>query len=120
MSADYPTRRLEAVGDRFVELKVHRCIWSGAYSENSPLAIEECAREGVVRAEIDVRLLRDGELVVFHDDRLDRVTDAQGLVRDATAAQATGARFKDGTHPLLFSEAIALLGKRLVLSLESA
>src|SRR5882762_7252209 len=36
MSADYPTRRLEAVGDRFVELKVHRCIWSGAYSENSP------------------------------------------------------------------------------------
>ena len=97
------------LGDRVVELKVHRCLWSGTYSENSRLAIEECAREGVVRAEIDVRLLRDGEMVVFHDDRLDRVTDAQGLVRDATAAQATGARFKDGTHPLLFSEAIALL-----------
>jgi len=97
------------LGDRVVELKVHRCLWSGTYSENSRLAIEECAREGVVRAEIDVRLLRDGEMVVFHDDRLDRVTDAQGLVRDATAAQATGARFEDGTHPLLFSEAIALL-----------
>ena len=97
------------LGDRVVELKVHRCLWSGTYSENSRLAIEECAREGVVRAEIDVRLLRDGEMVLFHDDRLDRVTDAQGLVRDATAAQATGARFKDGTHPLLFSEAIALL-----------
>src|SRR5256885_2079496 len=97
------------LGDRVVELKVHRCLWSGTYSENSRLAIEECAREGVVRAEIDVRLLRDGEMVVFHDDRLDRVTDAQGLVRDATAARATGACCKDGTHPLLFSEAIALL-----------
>jgi glycerophosphoryl diester phosphodiesterase len=94
---------------RVVELKVHRCLWSGAFSENSRLAIEECGREGVVRAEIDVRLLRDGELLVFHDDRLDRVTDAQGKVRDLTAAEATRARLNDGTHPLLFSEAVGLL-----------
>ena len=46
--------------DRVVELKVHRCLWSGTYSENSPLAIEECAREAVVRVEVDVQLLRDG------------------------------------------------------------
>jgi glycerophosphoryl diester phosphodiesterase len=123
MSADYPTRRADAVGDRVAELKVHRCLWSGVYSENSPLAIEECAREGVVRAEIDVRLLRDGEFVVFHDDRFDRVTDAGGLVREATAAEATRARFKDGAHPLLFADAIALLAahefpKRIELDLK--
>ena len=118
MSPDYPTRRagtaahpdsILRAGDRVVELKVHRCLWSGTYSENSPLAIEECARERVVRAEIDVRLLRDGEFVVLHDDRFDRVTDARGLVREATADEATRARFTDGSHPLLFSEAIALL-----------
>jgi len=50
---------------RTVELKVHRCLWSGAYSENSPLAIEECGRENVLRTEIDVQLLRDGEFVLF-------------------------------------------------------
>ena len=77
------------VGDRTVELKVHRCIWSGRYSENSPLAIAECATERVMRTEIDVRALRDGEFVVLHDDRFDRVTDATGLVRDATAVEAT-------------------------------
>ena len=109
--------------DRVVELKVHRCLWNGRYSENSPLAIEECAREAVVRAEIDVQLLRDGEFVVFHDDRFDRVTDARGLVREATAREATRARFNDGSHPLLFSEATALLAaheypKRIELDLK--
>jgi len=111
------------LGGRIVELKVHRCLWSGAYSENSPRAIEECARERVLRAEIDVRLLRDGELVVFHDDRFDRVTDARGLVREATAAEATHASFNDGTHPLLLSEAVELLAahefpKRIELDLK--
>jgi glycerophosphoryl diester phosphodiesterase len=97
------------VGDRTVELKVHRSLWSGKYSENSPLAIAECATERVMRTEIDVRSLRDGEFVVLHDDRFDRVTDATGLVREATAVEATRPRFTDGSHPLLFSEAIALI-----------
>jgi glycerophosphoryl diester phosphodiesterase len=97
------------VGDRLVELKVHRCLWSGKYSENSPLAIAECASEGVMRTEIDVRALRDGEFVLLHDDRFDRVTDATGMVREATAIEATRSRFKDGSHPLLFSEAIELI-----------
>ena len=97
------------VGDRTVELKVHRCLWSGRYSENSPLAISEGATERVIRTEIDVRVVRDGEFVVLHDDRFDRVTDASGLVREATAIEATRSRFKDGSHPLLFSEAIELI-----------
>ena len=97
------------VGDRVIELKVHRCLWSGRFTENSPLAIAECASERVLRTEIDVRAVRDRDFVVLHDDRFDRVTDATGLVRDATAVEATRARFKDGSHPLLFSEAIELI-----------
>jgi glycerophosphoryl diester phosphodiesterase len=110
-------------GDRLVELKVHRCLWSGRYSENSPLAIAECASERVLRTEIDVRALRDGEFVVLHDDRFDRVTDATGPVREATAVEATRPQFKDGSHPLLFSEAIELIAaseypKRIELDLK--
>jgi glycerophosphoryl diester phosphodiesterase len=97
------------VGERIVELKVHRCLWSGRFSENSPLAIAECASERLLRTEIDVRALKDGEFVVFHDDRFDRVTDARGLVHDATALEATRPLYKDGTHPLLFNEAIELI-----------
>jgi glycerophosphoryl diester phosphodiesterase len=97
------------VGARTVELKVHRCLWSGRYSENSPLAITECGTERVVRTEIDARAMRDGAFLVFHDDRFDRVTDAHGLVGDSTAVEATRLRYKDGSHPLLFAEAIELI-----------
>jgi glycerophosphoryl diester phosphodiesterase len=118
MRADYPMNAPPnpdsycRVGDRTIELKVHRCLWSGRYSENSPLAIAECASERVLRTEIDVRALRDGEFVVLHDERFDRVTDTRGLVREATAVEATRPRFKDGSHPLLFSEAIELIAAR--------
>ena len=94
---------------RTVELKVHRCLWSGRYSENSALAIEECGRENVLRTEIDLQLLRDGEFLVFHDDRFDRVTDARGLVCEASASEAKRASFRDGTHPLLVAEAVDLI-----------
>jgi glycerophosphoryl diester phosphodiesterase len=94
---------------RTVELKVHRCLWSARYSENSPLAIEECGRENVLRTEIDLQLLRDGEFLVFHDDRFDRVTDARGLIRDATTAEAKRVRYKDGTSPLVLAEAVELI-----------
>lgn len=109
MSGDPNPDSFIRAGDRLVELKVHRCLWSGRYSENSPLAIAECAGERVLRTEIDVRALRDGEFVVLHDDRFDRVTDASGPVREATAVEATRPLFKDGSHPLLFTEAIELI-----------
>jgi len=114
MPADYPVNGANPdsffqVGDRIIELKVHRCLWSGRFTENSPLAIAECASERVMRTEIDAQLLRDGEFIVLHDDRFDRVTDATGFVREATALEATGSRFKDGSHPLLISEAIQLI-----------
>jgi glycerophosphoryl diester phosphodiesterase len=118
----HPDSLIQA-GGRVVELKVHRFIWSGRYSENSPLAIEECARERVARAELDIQLLGDGTFVIFHDDRFDRVTDARGPVREATASQAKRATYGDGSHPLLLDEAMALLAaheypKRIELDLK--
>ena len=41
--------------------------------------------------ETDVHLTRDGVVLAFHDDRLDRVTDGAGLIRSLTAAQACAA-----------------------------
>ena len=53
--------------------------------ENSLPAFWAAARAGYP-AELDVRLLADGEVVVFHDQSLDRLTNASGPVASRTSA----------------------------------
>ncbi len=65
----------------------HRGLWSpGQAAENSLAAFEIACRAGY-GIELDVRLSADGEAVVFHDVMLERMTGADGLVCDLTAAE---------------------------------
>jgi hypothetical protein len=57
----------------------HRTCWRNA-PENTLQAIEHCIKVGVDMVEIDVRKTKDGELVVIHDETLDRTTNGAGLV----------------------------------------
>ena len=61
-----------------MELIAHRGC-AEQYPENTLHAIEHSARQ-LSAVEIDVRRCRSGELVVFHDDTVDRLTDGDGLV----------------------------------------
>lgn len=54
--------------------------------ENSPAAIAAAMTHGY-GIEIDVQRAADGVPMVFHDDHLDRLTDASGFVRDVTALE---------------------------------
>ncbi len=49
--------------------------------------------------ETDVHATADGILLAFHDDRLDRVTDREGLIRELTWAEIASARV-DGREPI--------------------
>jgi len=51
--------------------------------ENSPSAFRAALDAGF-GIELDVQLTRDGQAVVFHDDRLDRLTGHKGRVADQT------------------------------------
>ena len=62
----------------------HRGLHNGERAENSMSAFR-AAVEGGYGIELDVRLSRDGKLVVFHDDTLDRVCGREGKVIDFTA-----------------------------------
>ncbi|WP_318568675.1 glycerophosphodiester phosphodiesterase [Salinigranum marinum] len=64
--------------DRDVRLIGHRGC-ADQYPENTLLAVRESAPH-VDMIEIDVQRCGSGELVVFHDDELDRLTDATGSV----------------------------------------
>jgi len=55
--------------------------------ENTLEAFQLAMKMGADGFELDVHLSLDGELVVIHDETVDRTTDGTGFVRDMTLAQ---------------------------------
>ncbi len=56
--------------------------YSGKYPENTMLSFKKAVESGCDGIELDVQLTKDGEVVIIHDERVDRTTDATGFVRD--------------------------------------
>lgn len=113
-AAPNPDSYIEMADGRTVPVKVHRCLWSGDYPENSLPAIAECVREGVARAEIDLQPLRDGDFLVAHDLTLDATTTGTGLATALTRREAEALRLRvadevSTERPPLFSEVVDLL-----------
>ena len=61
--------------------------FSGKYPENTMTAYRKAIEAGADGVELDVQLTKDGEIVVIHDEKVDRTTDGHGNVRDFTLAE---------------------------------
>jgi len=59
----------------------------GNYPQNTMLSFKKAIEQGAQGIEIDVHLSKDGELVVIHDETLDRTTNGNGFVKDFTLDQ---------------------------------
>ena len=58
---------------------------SQMYPENTLTSFGKAMEiPGIAGIELDVQITKDGELVVIHDERVDRTTDGYGFVRDFT------------------------------------
>lgn len=57
---------------------------SGYFPENTMLAFEEALPMGATGIETDIQMTKDGVLVLFHDERLERTTDGIGFIKDYT------------------------------------
>ena len=64
---------------------------AGEAPENTLAAFEIARTLGYRYLETDVHLTRDGVLVAFHDDRLDRVTDRSGAIAQLGIAEVEAA-----------------------------
>lgn len=58
--------------------------FSAAFPENTMWAFIEAEKAGADGLEIDVQLTKDGEVVVIHDEKVDRTTNGIGFVKDLT------------------------------------
>ena len=67
--------------------------------------------------ELDVQMTRDGELVVIHDERVDRTTEGIGFVKDCTLSELKRLHIYAGDHPgqqvPAMEEVLNLLGPKL-------
>lgn len=81
----------------------HRGAHDGAdVVENTMAAYAAAVDLGYHYVETDVHATADGVLVAFHDERLDRVTDRTGLIRDLQWTEVRAARVGRDQHvPLL-------------------
>lgn len=67
--------------------------------ENTMAAFEAAVTLGYRYVETDVHLTRDGVLIAFHDDRLDRVTESKGKISELDWPQIKRARVS-GREPI--------------------
>ena len=58
--------------------------WCSKYPENTMSAFKAALELGVDQIETDVRITKDGHLVLIHDNTVDRTTNGKGRVRDLT------------------------------------
>jgi len=91
---------------------------SGYAPENSVEAFRKAIllRSDVV--EFDVRTTKDGELVVAHDDSIDRVTDGSGTISTLTLNEIQGYNLANGERIPTFFEVIELLMNRCVFKID--
>ena len=57
---------------------------SGYAPENTLDAFRKAVEMGADGIELDVQMTKDGELVVIHDEAIDRVSNGKGWVKDYT------------------------------------
>lgn len=106
-------------GAKFAHRGLHGTVAADTYAaENSLTAFSRAVSNGF-GIELDVHVSRDGEVVVFHDDTLDRVTGVTGKIKDMTLDELRCLRLSgtDDTIPTL-REVLELVGGRVPLLIE--
>ncbi len=98
----------------------HRALHDAARGviENTASAVDAAiARDYAI--EVDIQLSADGEAMVFHDDTLERLTQAEGATSALTAAELKAVAMRGTTDRMMtLAELLARVGGRVPLVIE--
>jgi glycerophosphoryl diester phosphodiesterase len=103
----------------FAPAVAHRGLWSPDGPPENSLGAFEAACEAGYGIELDVQLSSDGEAMVFHDGKLERMCGREGRIGDYTAADLGQIALKasDDTIPTL-ADTLTLVGHRAMVHIE--
>ncbi len=91
---------------------------SGYAPENTLEAFELAIRQGVSMIELDVHRCATGELVVIHDERVDRTTDGTGLVSEMTLDEIKKLNVGNGNQVPTLEEVFEAVARRVKINIE--
>lgn len=91
---------------------------SGRWPENTLLAFQQALQAGARWLELDVQLSADGELVVIHDESLERTSDGAGLVAEQTFEQLRQLDVGRGQKVPLLAEVLDLAAGKATVNIE--
>ena len=88
------------------------------YPENSLKAFKRSKKDGMP-IELDVQLTADGELVVFHDENLERMMGMQAKIQEVKYAEIRDLRLLDTNEKIpKFAEVLELIGGKVMIDIE--
>lgn len=82
----------------------------GCQIENTIPSFHEALRQGATGLEMDIRRARSGELVVFHDDDLQRLVGGDGRIEELDLAEIEGLTVRDPNLPDPVGRIVSLEG----------
>lgn len=90
----------------------------GYEPENTLLSFTRAIEIGVDIIELDVRFSKDKQLVVIHDDTIDRTTNGHGAVRDFTLKELQAFDAGKGEHIPTLREVFELVQRKAIINIE--
>ncbi|CAM4134262.1 glycerophosphodiester phosphodiesterase [Zobellia nedashkovskayae] len=90
----------------------------GHETENTIASIEKAMELSVDMLEIDVFKIKSGEIVVFHDDNVERLTDGKGEIESYTLSELTALTVKGGHKIPTLQEVLDVMGGKTQLNIE--
>lgn len=91
---------------------------AGYAPENTLRAFQYAINTGCDATELDVRLSKDNELIVIHDEEVSRVTDGNGKVKNMSVAELKALHCPDNQKLPTLQEVIDLCKNKIAMQIE--